>query len=116
MTRNNKPRTPPPTFRPRNPSRDMHRSDGWTAGRCDALMAWRRARTLLDGLTQYEQWMVLQVAIHGTSISRAAAALTRGEKVGGRSVAIATGALRRALDAIADETEGAEDEQSKKTG
>jgi hypothetical protein len=116
LTRTNKPRTPPPTFRPRNPSRDSRRSDGWTASRLDALTAWRRARTLLDSLTDYERGLVLQVVVHGWSVSRAAASLVRSPRVGGRVVADATNALRRALDAIADETEVVEDAPGQKAG
>lgn len=103
-----RPRTPPPTFRPRRPSDDRRAHDGWSVRRCNALQAWVRANRLLQRLAGYDRVVVVLVAIDGLSLEEVVSYLTSSNRrAGGKQIAVVKRALQRGLDVIADEIEPA---------
>lgn len=101
-----KPRTPPPTFRPRRPSETRHGHDGWSGNRCEALQGWVRAQRLLAMLDSYEREVVVMVAIEGLGLVEAHMRLTGAVgRPGAKQLANVKRALHRGLDAVADDTE-----------
>ena len=99
-----RPRTPPPTFRPRRPTEARRAHDGWSVSRCDALQQWVRANRLLTMLAPYQRSVVVMVAIEGLSLEDVIVRMT-GKVGGGKQRATVKGALQYGLDEIAEEVE-----------
>lgn len=106
MDTKGRPRTPPPTFRPRKPSELRRGHDGWSVARCDALQNWVRASRLLERLSAYERQVVMLVAVEGLSPEGAVTrmrGLTR--RPPGRQLKQCIIALCRGLEILAEEVE-----------
>jgi hypothetical protein len=108
MTPHGKPRTPPPTFRPRKPSEPRRASDGFSHKRLDCLQAWIRARRLVDHLPAFDRKLLIAVAVDGHTLTDGARIALGSAERAGRAERLHRRALEafwRILDAIADEIE-----------
>lgn len=107
-TPHGKPRTPPPTFRPRKPAEPRRAHDGFSHRRLDSLQDWIWARRLVDHLPDFDRKLLIAVAVDGHTLSDGARLALGSAERAGRAERLHRRALEafwRILDAIADEVE-----------
>lgn len=105
---NGKPRTPPPTFRPRKPAEPRRAHDGFSYKRLENLQKWIRARRLIDHLTDFDRKLLIAVCVDGHTMTDAARIAIGSRERAGNAQRLHRRALEslwRALTAIADEIE-----------